>query len=78
VQEALDKLRSKLPQGERIDFSELVVLGAQAKARRLSAEEEATDEALKRLVEMVRTRSIPVDVEAAGEVKRIGLIAKYE
>lgn len=78
VQEALDELRSKLGDGEKIDFAELVTLGAQVKARRLSAEEAETSAALKRLAEMVRTRSIPVDVEAADEVKRLGLIAKYE
>lgn len=78
VQEALDELRSKLGKGEKIDFAELVRLGAQVKARRLSAEEAETSAALKRLAEMVRTRSIPVDVQAADEVKRLGLIAKYE
>jgi hypothetical protein len=34
VQEALDQLRAKL-NGERIDFAELVILGARAKTRRL-------------------------------------------
>jgi hypothetical protein len=80
VQEALDELRSKLGEGERIDFAELVELGARAKARRLSADEQATTVALKRLAEMVRTRSFPyeMDVAAAEEVKHLGLIAKYE
>lgn len=80
VQEALDELRAKLGEGERIDFAELVALGARAKARRLRADERVTTEALKRLAEMVRTRSFPyeMDVAAAEEVKRLGLIAKYE
>lgn len=80
MREALDALRSKLPAGERIDFGELVTLGAQVKARRLAAHEEETKAALKRLAEMVRTRSIPyeLDVDAADEVKRLGLIVKYE
>jgi serine/threonine protein kinase HipA of HipAB toxin-antitoxin module len=80
VQEALDELRAKLGEGERIDFAELVALGARAKARRLRAGERQTAEALKRLAEMVRTRSFPyeMDVAAADEVKRLGLIAKYE
>ena len=80
VQEALDELRARLGDGERIDFAELVELGARAKARRLSADEQATATALKRLAEMVRTRSFPyeMDVVAADEVKRVGLIAKYE
>ncbi len=80
VQKALDELRAKLDDGERIDFAELVTLGAQAKARRLRSDEQATTDALKRLAEMVRTRSFPyeMDVDAADEVKHIGLIAKYE
>jgi hypothetical protein len=80
VQEALAELRSKLGEGERIDFAELVTLGAQVKARRLSADEEATSAALKRLAEMVRTRSFPyeIDIAAAEEVKHLGLIPKYE
>lgn len=80
MQEALDELRSKLGEGEKIDFAELVTLGAQVKARRLSAEEAETSAALKRLAEMVRTSSFPyeLDVAAADEVKRLGLIANYE
>jgi hypothetical protein len=31
-----------------------------------------------RLAEMIRTRSIPIDVAAADEVKHLGLIPKYE
>lgn len=80
MQEALDELRAKLGEGERIDFAELVELGARAKARRLSADEQATARALKHIAEMVRTRSFPyeMDIVAADEVKRLGLIAKYE
>jgi hypothetical protein len=80
VQEALDELRSRLGEGERIDFAELVTLGAQVKARRLSADDAAARAACKRLAEMVRTRSFPyeMDVAAADEVKHLGLIPKYE
>ncbi len=80
VQAALDELRAKLGEGERIDFAELVELGARAKSRRLAADERATTGALKRLAEMVRTRSFPyeMDIVAADEVKHLGLIAKYE
>jgi hypothetical protein len=80
VQEALAELRARLGEGERIDFAELVALGARAKARRLRADEQANTGALKRLAEMVRTRSFPyeMDVAAAEEVKHLGLIAKYE
>ncbi|MGO9319895.1 MAG: hypothetical protein ACLQBY_03705 [Solirubrobacteraceae bacterium] len=74
VQEALDELRSRL-RGERIDYAELVVLGARVKARQLPDDEKAAREAAHRLAERIRRRSIPVDVEAADEVKRLGLIA---
>lgn len=78
VQEALDELRGKLGEGERIDFAELVELGARVKARRMRTEDAATQAALKRLADMIRMRSIPVDVDAADEVKHLGLIPKYE
>lgn len=78
VQAALDELRSKLSEGESVDFAELVTLGAQVKARRLGAQSKADRAALDRLIGMVRTRSIPVDVEAAEEVKHLKLIPKYE
>jgi hypothetical protein len=80
VQEALDELRAKLGEGERIDFAELVELGARAKARRMRTENAATQAALKHLADMIRTRSFPyeLDVEAADEVKHLGLIPKYE
>ncbi|MGC2374399.1 MAG: hypothetical protein WA484_11050 [Solirubrobacteraceae bacterium] len=80
VQEALDELRSNLGEGERIDFAELVTLGARVKARRLRADDAEAQAARKRLADMIRTRSIPihVDVTAADEVKHLGLIPKYE
>lgn len=80
VQEALDELRSKLGAGERIDFAELVELGARVKARRLRSEDAAATAARKRLADMIRTRSFPyeMDIAAADEVKHLGLIPKYE
>lgn len=80
MQEALDELRSKLGEGERIDFAELVELGARVKTRRMSSEDAATRAARKRLADMIRTRSLAiyVDVAAADEVKHLGLIPKYE
>jgi len=80
VQEALDELRGKLGEGERIDFAELVELGARVKARRMRTEDAATEVALKRLADMIRTRSFPyeLDVAAADAVKHHGLIPKYE
>lgn len=78
VKEALDHLREKLRPDEKVDFGELVVLGAEVKARRLSAREASDQAALKRLADMVRTRSIPIDMHAAEEVKHLKLIPKYE
>ena len=74
VKEALDELRSRVG-GERIDYAELVVLGARMKARQLPDDAEAARKAAQRLAEMIRDRSIPIDVQAADEVKHLGLIA---
>ena len=74
VREALDELRSRLG-GERIDYAELVILGAQLKTRQLPDDAQAARAAAGRLAAMVRRRSIPVDVKAADEVKHLGLIA---
>lgn len=41
VQAALDELRAKLGEGERIDFAELVTLGAEVKARQMATEDAA-------------------------------------
>jgi hypothetical protein len=72
VQEALDELRARL-EGERIDYGELVALGARAKLRRLPDRSEKARRARGELAEMIRSRSIPVDLEAAREVKHLGL-----
>jgi hypothetical protein len=73
VREALDDLRARLG-GQRIDFAELVVLGAGMKVRQLPDDAIVAREAARRLATMVRGRAIPVDVEAAEEVKHRGLI----
>ncbi len=74
VREALTDLRARLA-GQRIDFAELVVLGAGVKVRQLPDDAGAARAAAGRLAAMVRDRTIPVDVEAAEDVKRRGLIA---
>ena len=74
VREALDDLRARLA-GQRIDFAELVVLGAGVKVRQLPDDLVVAQEAAGRLAAMVRARAVPVDIEAADEVKRRGLIA---
>jgi hypothetical protein len=80
VQAALDKLRGRLGEAARIDFAELVRLGAEVKARQLAADDGAAAKARKELAEMIRTGSFrySVDVEAADEVKHLGLIANYD
>lgn len=80
VQAALDDLRAKLGEDERIDFAELVTLGAEVKVRRMATEDAAAIAARRRLAEMIRTGSFRygVDVEAADQVKRLGLIANYD
>lgn len=74
VRAALDGLRARLD-GERIDFAELVVLGAGVKVRQLPDDVAAASQAARRLAAMVRGRSIPVDVDAAVDAKHLGLIA---
>lgn len=75
MREALDDLRARLA-GQRIDFAELVVLGAGVKVRQLPDDAAAARNAAARLAAMVRSRALPVDVDAAEEVKRAGLIAR--
>jgi hypothetical protein len=78
VQEALDELRAKLGEGERVDFGELVALGAQVKARRLPDHDQRGRRARRVVVVWIRAGSGPaVDVSAADEVKRLGLIAHH-
>lgn len=61
--------------GARIDYAELVVLGARMKARQLPDDAEEARKAARRLAGMIRRRSIPIDVQAAEEVKHLRLIA---
>jgi hypothetical protein len=78
VQEALDELRAKLGT-ERIDFAELLILGARAKARRLPDQDLEARRARNELAEWIRTGSGPdIDIAAAEEVKYLGLIANYD
>jgi hypothetical protein len=80
VQEALDELRARL-NGERIDFAELLVLGARAKARRLpeGGDSEKARQARKELAEWILNGNGPrMDIAAADEVKHLGLIANYD
>lgn len=71
VEEALSALREESGE-ERVELGELVILGAREKLERLRSERAGGGEALRRLVERIRARDIPVDLEAADEVKRSG------
>lgn len=80
MQEALDQLRARL-NGERIDYAELVILGARAKARRLpdGGDIEKARRAREELAEWIIKGNGPkLDIAAAEEVKHLGLIANYD
>lgn len=75
VQAALDELRSRLGETERIDFAELVTLGAQVKARRLANGSEEARRARREMIDWILSGNGPkVDIDAADEVKHLGLI----
>ena len=69
VKEALDPLRAEMD-GERLDLSELVVLGAQAKLADLRVVQEDRRAKLERLAGKISRREIDVDPALADEVKR--------
>ncbi len=72
---ALDELRAKLGEGERIDFAELVRLGAEVKVRRLVDQGEEARRARREMIDWILKGNGPkVDIEAADEVKHLGLI----
>jgi len=72
VQEALDQLRAEL-NGERIDFGELVTLGAREKLAQMRASEDRKVQLRHQLADRIRNREmIPLDLEAAEYVKRHG------
>lgn len=77
VQEALDRLRAQMG-SQKLDFAELVVLGAEEKERRLQRDDEAVNEAIERLVrDILEGEHDPEEVRLADEVKTLGLIANY-
>jgi hypothetical protein len=71
VQAALDELRRELG-SDRVELGELVVLGAGAKLAAIRADRQGGDALRRRLADRVRSRSLPVDVRAADEVRRTG------
>jgi hypothetical protein len=79
VQAALDELRERLGESEKVDFAELVTLGAQVKARRLDARSEEARRARQEMIDWILSGDGPkVDLKAAEEVKHLGLIARYD
>jgi hypothetical protein len=71
VQAALDELRSELGD-ERVELSELVILGARAKTARLREQRGATADGRRQLADRIRRGEIPADRDAAAEVRRAG------
>lgn len=71
VQRALDALRQELGD-ERLELSELVILGADAKLARLRSERDETDALRRRLADRIRRREVLSDPIAADEVRRSG------
>lgn len=77
VKAALDELR-QMQGGEKVEFPDLVIRGAKDKVRELKADRESARQAQQEIAEWFRTGNGPkVDVEAADEVKRLGLVANY-
>ncbi len=71
VRAALDELREEIG-GGRIEFGELVILGAHQKVAQLRAERDDAAARRRRLADRIRRRDVGVDVAAADEVRRSG------
>ena len=69
VASALQSLRAVTGE-ERVSLSELVILGARAKAESIRAADDEATAALEELAEMVSSGSLPVDLDAAEEARR--------
>lgn len=78
VKAALDELR-RLQGGEKVELSDLVIRGAEDKARELRAQSEPARRARGDIAEWIRCGNGPeVDLAAAEEVKHLGLVANYD
>jgi hypothetical protein len=78
VKAALDELR-RLQGGEKVELADLVIRGAEDKIRELRAQSEPARQARKDIAEWIRCGTGPqVDLEAAEEVKHLGLVANYD
>ena len=78
VKQVRDELR-QLEGGEKVELPDLVIRGAKDKIRELEAEGEPAREAGREIAEWIRSGSGPeVDLEAAEEVKYVGLETSYD
>ncbi|HEX6206267.1 MAG TPA: hypothetical protein VFZ29_10740 [Solirubrobacterales bacterium] len=78
VREVLDELR-QLQGGEKVELPDLVIRGAKDKIRELRAEGEPARRAGREIADWIRAGDGPeVDIEAAEEVKHLGLVARYD
>lgn len=73
VQAALDELRAELGD-RRLDMAEIVILGAREKLARLRVERARRGTLRRLLAGRVRDGDLPVDVEAADEVRHAGWV----
>ncbi len=72
VQEALDELRAELG-SERVPLGEILILGSRTRTAELRREKETKSDRLQRLANRIRERRpLPIDLEAAEEVRRTG------
>jgi hypothetical protein len=71
VKAALDELRDEIGDG-RIEFGELVILGAHQKVAQIRSERDDTASKRRQLASRIRRRDVPVDRAAADEVRRAG------
>jgi hypothetical protein len=78
VKAALDELR-RLQGGEKVEFADLVVRGAEDKIRELRAQGEPARQARQEIAEWLLAGNGPaVEIAAADEVKHLGLVANYD
>jgi hypothetical protein len=78
VKEVLDELRL-LQGGEKVEFPDLVIRGAEDKIRELRESGEPARQAGREIAEWIRSGNGPdIDLEAAEEVKHLGLEANYD
>lgn len=69
VAAALASLRAATG-AERVNLSELVILGARVKAEAIRSADRVAANAIEGLADMVRSGSLPVDLEAAEQARR--------